>query len=296
MARYLRRGFLCALALLLLVPNPDSARAKGAPARAVITGPGLVHPLNVRGPAVGALGWYSLDDEWHPLRADPRHLGPGYTVTRYDRDGVTGQYLAWDHVRWYPNPKGGLGYVYYIGLVSDSGAASEFDGRWFQAGARGERALRGLLADHGMRLACQPSPQQTPAASVGRSMGVTHAFLDAYNAHNLAGVLATLAADVDYGDCDYRHATSKVMHGKSNVAAWLRARFAEHDRLLHGTVSVPSGERWPQAVAIFGIARVNDTLKAQHRSVDVAAKIGLTHNGSLLEAVRMGGGSDCPSV
>ncbi len=135
-----------------------------------------------------------------------------------------------------------------------------------------------------------------PTASVGRSMRVTHAFLDAYNAHNLTGVLATLAADIDYGDCDYRHKISRVMHGKGTVAVWLRARFAEHDRLLHGTISVPNGERLPQDVAIFGIARSNDTLKAQHRSVIVAAKIGLTRDGSYLESMRMGGGSDCPSV
>jgi len=122
-------------------------------------------------------------------------------------------------------------------------------------------------------------------------MQVTRTFLDAYNAHNLPGVLATLAADIDYGDCDYRHKVSRIMHGKGAVAAWLRARFAEHDRLLHGTISVPDGARMPQAVAIFGMTRSNDTLKAQHRSVVIAAKIGLTHNERFLEALRMGGNS-----
>lgn len=147
MVRHLRFGVFCALALMLLIPG--AVQAKGAPARVIITGPGLAHPLDVRGLAVGALGWYSLDDERHPLRTAPRQLGPGYLVTRYDIDGSTKRYFAWDHVRYYPNPRGGAGYVYYIGLLN---GASEFDGRWFQAGARGERALRGLLADYGVHL------------------------------------------------------------------------------------------------------------------------------------------------
>ncbi len=150
MVRCLRRGMLCVLTLLLLTSG--AVQAKGAPARVMITGPGLARPLDVRGPAVTALGWYSLDDERHPLRTVPRHLGPGYTVIRYDIDGSTKQYFAWDHVRYYPNPQGGAGYVYYIGLISTSGAASEFDGRWFQAGTHGESALRRILADHGVRL------------------------------------------------------------------------------------------------------------------------------------------------
>ncbi len=154
MKHYLHRGFSCLLALLLLIPvlAPGLVRAKGPPARVVISGPGLARPLDVRGLVVGTLGWYSLDDERHLLRTAPRHLGPCYTVTRYDIDGTTRQYVAWDHVRYYPSPTGGRGYVYYIGLVSDSGAESEFDGRWFQAGARGERALRAILVEHGVHL------------------------------------------------------------------------------------------------------------------------------------------------
>lgn len=105
MVRHLRFGVFCALALMLLIPG--AVQAKGAPARVIITGPGLAHPLDVRGLAVGALGWYSLDDERHPLRTAPRQLGPGYLVTRYDIDGSTKRYFAWDHVRYYPNPRGG---------------------------------------------------------------------------------------------------------------------------------------------------------------------------------------------
>jgi len=158
----------------------------------------------------------------------------------------------------------------------------------------GESAHSFTLANQPHLLRPHPTP---PPASVTRSMQVARTFLNAYNAHNLRGVLATLAANIDYGDCDYKRKISRVMHGKGAVAAWLRARFAEHDRLLHGTISVPGGAGMPQAVAIFGMTRVNDTLKAQHRSVVIAAKIGLTHDGRFLEALRMGGGnSECPSV
>jgi len=166
-----------------------------------------------------------------------------------------------------------------------------------EEGAKGSLKPKASLALVGIMVLASSVPHPShqhptpPTASVTHSMQVTRKFLDAYNAHNLTGVLATLAADIDYGDCDYRYKISRVMHGKGSVAIWLRARFAEHDRLLHGTISVPDGARLPQAVAIFGMTRTNDTLKAQHRSVVIAAKIGLTHNERFLEALRMGGNS-----
>jgi hypothetical protein len=115
---------------------------------------------------------------------------------------------------------------------------------------------------------------------------VVRSFLDAYNAHNLVGVLATLAPDIDYADHDYLRGVPMVMHGKKSVAAWLRARFAEGDRLLHGTISIPDAAR-PWAVAVFGLTRVNRPLAAQRRTVVVAAKVALTPNCSHVQALRL---------
>ncbi|MCZ2099888.1 MAG: hypothetical protein LC121_27220, partial [Anaerolineae bacterium] len=54
-----------------------------------------------------------------------------------------GRYVAFDAVRYYPNPDGGRGYVNYLGIINGS---SEYDGKWFRANAAGEAALRAVIA------------------------------------------------------------------------------------------------------------------------------------------------------
>jgi len=61
----------------------------------------------------------------------------------------------------------------------------------------GESAHTFTLANQPHLLRPHPTP---PPASVTRSMQVVRTFLDAYNSHKLPGVLATLAANIDYGD------------------------------------------------------------------------------------------------
>jgi len=65
-----------------------------------------------------------------------------------------------------------------------------------------------------------------------RERTLARTFLDRYNRHDVAGVLALLADDVVYGDCDSSQGTIVDLVGKSAVEAWLQKRFAEGDRIV----------------------------------------------------------------
>ncbi len=130
-------------------------------------------------------------------------------------------------------------------------------------------------------------PRQAPRAagpSGDRSLAVLRAFVDAYNSHDLPGVLSTLDAGVNYADC-------RIMHGKGAVQAWLRVLFAEHERLVQAQISVPRGPMFPYAAAITAI-RVDDAVQSRGHVVWFAAKIGLTRDGDHVQFVRIG--FDCP--
>ncbi len=133
----------------------------------------------------------------------------------------------------------------------------------------------------------QGIPRQAPraaGASGDRSLAVLRAFVDAYNSHDLAGVLSTLATDIDYADC-------RILRGKGEVQAWLRVLFAEHERLVQARISVPRGPRFPYAAAITAI-RVDDAVQARGHVAWIGVKIALTHDGGQVRFVRIG--PDCP--
>jgi YVTN family beta-propeller protein len=153
-----------------------------------------------------------------------------------------------------------------------------------------ESAVRLLVLKSILRHAPQPA-----GPSVDRSLAVLRAFVDAYNTHDLQGVLSTLADDIRYGDCDYTGGITRILQGKGAVKAWLQARFAEHDRFLQAQIDVPHGPTFPRGASITAI-RISDTVQAQGRLKWVGIKIGLTSGGGYLELVRMGGGPDCPSA
>lgn len=130
-------------------------------------------------------------------------------------------------------------------------------------------------------------PRQAPrpaGPSGDRSLAVLRAFVDAYNSHDLAGVVSTLAPNIDYADC-------RIMRGKGEVQAWLRVLFAEHERLLQARISVPRGPMFPYAAAITAI-RVDDAVRARRQVAWIGAKIALTHDGGQVRLVSIG--PDCP--
>ena len=131
------RRLLVSLTALLLLGS-GQVSAKGLAEYVVITGPGLTKPLIVRGAAAHPLGMWLMEIP-HALTTHPTHLGRSFTLTR---DGF-------DRALYYPNPSGGQGYIFYVGLLNGS---SEYDGQWFRASVQNERALQHILGTYGIHL------------------------------------------------------------------------------------------------------------------------------------------------
>jgi hypothetical protein len=96
-----------------------------------------------------------------------------------------------------------------------------------------------------------------PGASVVHTKVVVQQFVDAYNAHDITGVLATLSKNVTYGDCDYARHVLRLLQGKVAVKSWLQVRFTEHDRFEQVVVGARSDD--PRAGG-FVARRVSDVL------------------------------------
>jgi ketosteroid isomerase-like protein len=84
------------------------------------------------------------------------------------------------------------------------------------------------LAQYGYCLAGTHPFGSKPA----KERALVHAFLDAYARQDVAGVLAVLTDDVVYADCGLPRGTVVSLSGKPAVETWIRARFAEGDRLV----------------------------------------------------------------
>ncbi len=106
-------------------------------------------------------------------------------------------------------------------------------------------------------------------------------YVDAYNHHDIRGVLATLDFSdpkFNYDDCDYAFSEAVKSLSKAEVIAWLQARFAEGDRFSHATVfnHNPSSND----VAGFQGVRVSDIVRARGLSrLDAGNKMVINKNG-----------------
>jgi YVTN family beta-propeller protein len=125
-----------------------------------------------------------------------------------------------------------------------------------------------------------------PTLTTAHSRVVIQAFVDAYNRHDVAGVIALFPARFLYGDCDYARHTSSTLTSKAALAAWLRARFAEHDYfaqanvVMNGPQSYPVND--PRGGGVENL-RTSDALRAQHGNANIAFKITLTPDGTRIQ-------------
>lgn len=149
---------LSLLALLLL--TPCAILAKGIPTHVMIYGPGLPGRVDITDPSrLSLLGTAGLEQVPTTIPAPPV-TGPGYEIERG----------GFDRVRYYPDPAGGRGFVYYVGIINGS---SEYDGHWYYASAGGEQALRSILTEYGVRLAGTLASSPTAATALGTSVAST---------------------------------------------------------------------------------------------------------------------------
>ncbi len=135
------------LILLALVWQPLSlAQAKGGEL-ITVSGPAMFGPIETNNLDITlALSTTVFEDLERPIDP-PTDLTFLFLVTRsYPR---ADSYEPFDQVIYVPNLDGGPGAVYYLGIVNGSGP---HDGKWYQASARGEAAMKRLFEENGVRL------------------------------------------------------------------------------------------------------------------------------------------------
>lgn len=151
-----------ALAILALITLWGSvpASAKGPPEWVRISGAAMYRPLEVTDPELlEDLGPARLEDVSENSILVPSgitrilHLERGF-------QGDSGELIPFDEVLYAFDPRGGPGYVYYLGIVNGSGP---YDGQWYPASEAGAASLLRALEQGGASLVNFPGAG-TPAS------------------------------------------------------------------------------------------------------------------------------------
>ena len=90
----------------------------------------------------------------------PEQLGEGYELHRYFKN-ADGTYWDFDRVRYYPDPAGGRGYVYYAEGIGYSPAWNA--GKWFRATPEGDLTMQRILQSFGVGAQAPTQPALLPA-------------------------------------------------------------------------------------------------------------------------------------
>lgn len=125
--------------------------AKGM-ARVTITGGDLPYDVEVNQEdacLMNALTMGNLDDHTMLVRTPPEVAGDGYVITRYDLRG-DGGYQPFDQLRFFFDPVGGRGYVYYEDAIGD--VNSTFEGNWYRPTAQSQFVIEYILTQARARL------------------------------------------------------------------------------------------------------------------------------------------------
>jgi len=105
-------------------------------------------------------------------------------------------------------------------------------------------------------------------ASLAQSKALMQEYLDAYNRHDINGVLATFDSKLKYGDCDYATSHLVFLTTKKQLRQWLRTVFEEQDTFQHaqiigrdpGVVGFLS-VRASSVIQALGVSSVDDNTK-----------------------------------
>jgi len=135
-----------------------------------------------------------------------------------------------------------------------------------------------------------PNPTALPTASGGASLAGSEAlvqdFIDAYNRHDINGVLATFDSKLKYYDCDYATSHVVLLTTKQQLRQWLRTVFEERDTFQHAQ---PMG-RNPEEVGFLSV-RASSVIRALGvSSIDAKPKFRVNANVKFVY-VAMGGRS-----
>ncbi len=142
----MRKVYPILIFTMMLLALALPANTKGIANRVIISGEGIEGEIIVSDPqALMPLSMGILENFQSgvidPPFENPDSM-PAYELKRYLR--TQGEnYTQFDSVRYYPDPVGGRGYVYYVGIHN---GWSEYDGKWFLVQPEGESVLKHLLS------------------------------------------------------------------------------------------------------------------------------------------------------
>ncbi len=156
-------SFLAVLVALVLTTSLALAWPDQPPDFATISGPGLVGTIKITNPdQLAAFKLGTLEDfDQGTLAEPPPVTGEGYQITRYFDGGA----FNFASLRYYPDPAGGAGYLFFEDGPDFTGDHTPFNGHWLRARPEGEAALRQVLAQLGAPL---ESPATSPVAFMSR--------------------------------------------------------------------------------------------------------------------------------
>lgn len=153
--------------LVLLLVTTGLALAKGWPAKAVITGPGLPGKIEITDPALVDLLSYSFDAQ--EAVPKPEVAEPGYEITIHlssERGG--GEIVEFMHQRYYPDPYSGRGYIFYgEGEIIIDGRDV---GDWFYAQEEWEAAMQEIIAKYSEQSPTLPPLATAAVMAIGLAM------------------------------------------------------------------------------------------------------------------------------
>jgi SnoaL-like domain len=157
--------------------------------------------------------------------------------------------------------------------------------------------------DFVVRIVSGQSPAPTASFTVSGAspafVALVVRFVDAFNAGDLERAAALFADDANVSDCDFTTHTIVEGQGRDAIRGWLAARFADHDRLVIGSIfnHNPDSDR---AVGVEFTKRTSDTIARLGApdgiAPDVDAKVVLDAAGARLAAFANGPGGADPGV
>lgn len=135
-----------------------------------------------------------------------------------------------------------------------------------------------------------------PNPNIQSSQTVLQAFFDAYDHHDLAGVLATFAETFAYGDCDFQDHQMLVFETRPDLTTWLQAKFVDEDQfqVIKMIIAPPDGSPANDpGLAAVQVLRTNETLKVLAAEKQSLFKIVLNEEGNRIQYLNTYGNVDC---
>ena len=154
---------LAVLTLLVLATGTVLAWPEQPFAKIDISGPGINGVASITDPDLLAPMTITGFMDFTQTIPEPQNVGAGYELHRYFKH-EDGTYWDFDRVRYYPDPSGGRGYVFYEEGIGYGPAHNA--GQWFHATPEGDTAMQRILAP-------VAAPAPTASAAPARAPALT---------------------------------------------------------------------------------------------------------------------------